>query len=308
MRSGLLQCAPMRIFRILLPLLLLSTTPLFAWGEKGHLAVNEAATLDVPSEMPVFFHKAYPQLVYLGYDPDRWRGAGESLEAVNPPEHFLDYEYVADLQLPNDRYKYIEAMVKARVQQRFHVDLSDPGFLPWRAAEMADLLTQQWKLWFASKPDTMERKQIEQNIIHAAGVLGHYIADSANPHHTTVNYNGWVTVPNVNGYPTDCETHFRFESQFVNHAIDVHDVFPKVRPEPVLVKDFFAAALALVRESNSLIDRLYQIDRAGGFVPREGTPEAHAFASDRLATAASTLRDFWWSAYVNGQVKGKSRR
>lgn len=297
----------MRTLKILFLVFLCFSFPLFAWGEKGHLIVNEAATLDVPFAMPAFFHEAYPQLVYLGYDPDRWRGAGPSLEAVNPPEHFLDYEYVENLQLPNDRYKYIELMVKERVPQRYGVDLSDPGFLPWRAAEMADLLTQQWRLWFASKPDTVERRQIEENIIHDAGILGHYIADSANPHHTTINYNGWVTLPNVNHYATDCDTHFRFESQFVDHAIVVGDVFPKVRPQATRVTDYFAAAISLVHESNSLIERLYQIDRDGGFTPHAGTPEAREFTTDRLAAAASMLRDFWWSAYVNAQ-SGQKRK
>ena len=31
---------------------------------------------------------------------DRWRGGGPSLDAANAPDHFLDYEYVADLTLP----------------------------------------------------------------------------------------------------------------------------------------------------------------------------------------------------------------
>lgn len=297
----------MRNLRLFLVISILSASPLLAWGEKGHLIVNEAATLDVPSEMPSFFHQAYPQLVYLGYDPDRWRGAGPSLEAVNPPEHFLDYEYVAGLELPNDRYKYIELLVKNRIPERYLVDLSAPGFLPWRAAEMTDLLTQQWKLWFASKPGSVERRQIEQNIIHYAGVLGHYIADSANPHHTTMNYNGWLTVPNSSNYATDCDTHFRFESQFVNHAIDVYDVFPKVRPQAVVVTDYFAAAISMVHDSNSLVERLYQIDRDGGFTPHEGTPEAREFTTDRLAAGASMLRDFWWSAYVNGRAGAKGK-
>src|SRR2546423_11500320 len=87
---------------------LLVALPLLAWGEKGHYLVNQAATLTLPNDMPAFFYKASSQLVWDAYDPDRWRGAGESLEAVNPPDHFLDYEYVADLNLPPDRYKYLD--------------------------------------------------------------------------------------------------------------------------------------------------------------------------------------------------------
>jgi hypothetical protein len=39
----------------------------FAWGEKGHYLVNEAATWQLPTDMPIFFHKAYPELIFLAY-------------------------------------------------------------------------------------------------------------------------------------------------------------------------------------------------------------------------------------------------
>jgi hypothetical protein len=63
--------------------------PLLAWGEKGHYLSNEAATFGMPNDMPTFFYRSYPELIFLAFDPDRWRGAGESLDAANPPDHFL---------------------------------------------------------------------------------------------------------------------------------------------------------------------------------------------------------------------------
>ena len=83
-----IQSAPVK--RTVLLILLFVSAPLFGWGEKGHYIVNEAATFGMPNDMPSFFYKAYPELIYLAYDPDRWRGAGESLDAANPPDHFLD--------------------------------------------------------------------------------------------------------------------------------------------------------------------------------------------------------------------------
>src|SRR5205823_8418860 len=87
---------------LLVSIVLLITSSAFAWGEKGHYLSNEAATFGLPTDMPIFFYKAYPELIFLAYDPDRWRGAGDSLDAANPPDHFLDYEYVAHLDLPPD--------------------------------------------------------------------------------------------------------------------------------------------------------------------------------------------------------------
>src|SRR5438445_1545473 len=137
-----IQCAPVksRIFVILL----FVGAPLFGWGEKGHYIVNEAATFGLPTDMPLFFYKAYPELIFLAYDPDRWRGAGQSLDAVNPPDHFLDYEYVADLgDLPADRYKFLALLVSSRALQRHGISNTATGFLPWKIAEMSELLTNE---------------------------------------------------------------------------------------------------------------------------------------------------------------------
>src|SRR5688572_17575398 len=92
-------------------LLVVSASPAFAWGEKGHFIVNEVATHGLPTDMSHFFLEAFPGLIWLSYDPDRWRNGGESLDAVNAPNHFLDYEYVAGLELPENRYKFIDLLV-----------------------------------------------------------------------------------------------------------------------------------------------------------------------------------------------------
>jgi len=97
--------------RIVLTLaLLIAATNAFAWGEAGHLMSNEAATLSLPADMPWFFYRAFPQLIWLGYQPDRLRSAGPSLDATNLPDHFLNYEMVDGLNLPPDRYKYVELL------------------------------------------------------------------------------------------------------------------------------------------------------------------------------------------------------
>ena len=97
----------------------------YAWGEKGHYLCNEAATFGLPADMPQFFHRAYPELIFLAYDPDRWRGAGPSLDAANPPDHFLDAEFVAALTLPPDRYKYIALLYSSGTLRRHGIANSE---------------------------------------------------------------------------------------------------------------------------------------------------------------------------------------
>ncbi len=270
----------------------------FAWGEKGHSLSNEAATFGLSNDMPIFFYKSYPELIYLAYDPDRWRGGGESLDGVNPPDHFLDYEYISNLELPPDRYKFMTLLGTSRTLRRYGISNTATGFLPWHIAELAELLTAEFRLWRAASPGSRERDFIERDVIHVAGILGHFVADAANPHHATFNYNGWI-LPNPKHYATDCDTHGRFETVFVSHAITLDDVTPRLTT-PKLRTEYFATALEFIRGSNALVERLYRIDRDGGFdVFRPVSAEARAFTADRLAAGASLLRDIWWSAWRN---------
>jgi hypothetical protein len=275
-----------------------------AWGEKGHSMSNEAATWGMPAEMPVFFHRAYPQLIYLAYDPDRWRSGPPSLEAANFPDHFIDYEYVATLELPPSRYDFIALLLSSGTLKHYGIRLDTPGFLPWRIAELAETLTVEWRLWLQSR-NPADRRQIEENIIFLSGILGHFAADASNPHHTSINFNGWGDA-NPNGYATDCDAHARFESEFVDHAIEVANVEPRLAA-PRLRDNYFAAGLELIRESNSLVEPLYRIDRDGGFSSRRGTAEGREFAVSRLAAGASLIRDLWWSTYHNARLRSERR-
>src|SRR5712691_452759 len=162
---------------VALALLALSANA-FAWGEAGHLMSSEAATLALPTDMPHFFYRAFPQLVWLGYQPDRLRGAGPSLDAVNPPDHFLDYEFVAGLDLPLDRYKFLALMESSGRRAQKGITNSEAGFLPWRIAEMAEQLTSEFRTWRFTSPGSSERRSIEIDIIHTAGTIGHFVADA----------------------------------------------------------------------------------------------------------------------------------
>ena len=286
-------------------MLLLSAMPLAAWGEKGHYIVNEAATMSLPTDMPEFFYQAFPQLVWNAYEPDRWKGAGESIDAANSPDHFLDYEFVEELKLPPDRYRFIAQLSSSQTLRRHGIFNSTSGFLPWRIAELSERLTHEFRQWRAAAPGSSERRFLEAGIIRDAGVLGHFAGDASNPHHATINYNGWV-LPNPNGYATDCSTHDRFERFFVSHAVATSDAVAHVTKNATLRTDYFGAGLAMVRESNALVERLYAIDRDGGFdLFKPVSPAALDFAAARLAAGAGLLRDLWWSSWKNSAMPPK---
>lgn len=278
--------------------------PALAWGQKGHYLANEAATYAVPYELPRFFHEAYPGLVYLGYDPDRLHGAGESADDMFSNDHFLDWEYVAPLELPAKRYAYLALLESSGTLRANLIDNRTTGFVPWRVAETAEHLERQWQLWSRTS-DPIDRRQIEQNIVYLAGVLGHFVADSANPHHATIHYNGWVGSENPERFRTDCEAHRRFESDFVTRSVSIGDVVPLMAPA-TRRDDYFAAATGFIRESHGLVPELYTLDRDGAF-DDAGSDAGRRFAASRIAAGASWLRDIWWSAYRNG-IDGRPKK
>lgn len=270
-------------------------TPAF-WGRHGHGVVGAAAVRALPAEMPAFFRDAGQQLAYLNYEPDRWRDNTEfrldrALGSAYSPEHYIDFEGVPTTVFEaHNRYAFIE--------QLRETDLEDPniGFLPWRTLELAQLLRSNFRRWReATDPDT--RRWIEERIINDAGILGHYVADGSNPHHTSIHHNGWVG-DNPSGYPTDRDTHSRFESAYVEAQIGLEDVLPYVTEELRVVRDFRHGILEYLRESHEHLIPLYELDKKQRFGPDVTSAEHRAFASARLGTAASMLRDLWWSAWV----------
>lgn len=285
-------------------LLSLLTLPALAWGQKGHYLANEGATHAVPYELPRFFHDSYPGLVYMGYEADRWHGAGESADEAFSNDHFLDWEYAAALELPRSRYDFLALLETSGTLRANAIDNRTTGFVPWRVAETCELLERQWQIWKRSS-EPIERRQIERNIVYLAGLLGHYVADSANPHHATIHYNGWVGVENPEGFRTDCGAHARFESDFVTRVMTIGDVVPLMRP-PTRRDDYFASALEFIRESHALVPALYRLDRDGAF-DGWGNEEGKRFAAERIATGSSWLRDLWWTTYLNG-TQGRPKK
>lgn len=262
------------------------------WGLAGHMLSAEAAAARLPDSMPAFFRNSAAQLAYLNPEPDRWRAQGDTaLARANAPEHFLDLERVPPgaLAAP-DRYTFLDS-VRAAGQTAYAV-----GLLPYRIVELTQRLRLEFGLWRAA-PDSQTRAWVEERIVNDAGLLGHYVADGANPAHTTVNYNGWVGA-NPNGYATDRSFHRRFESDYVETHVALADIIPGVDTAARVIASPPAAVRAYIQSSYARVEPLYQVDRAARFDSLTTAPANRAFAVERLAVGATMLRDLWWTAWV----------
>ncbi len=270
------------------------------WGEHGHEISGLAAALKMPAAVPGFFRKATKRLSYLNPEPDRWRERAES--DLDPaiksfsPDHYLDLEFVPDgaLLTAPDRYAFIEALAKAGRRP------SEAGFLPYRILELFQTLRIEFRLWRATT-DSTKRKIIEQRILNDAGILGHYVTDGANPHHTTMHHNGWVG-DNPKGYSTDKTIHFRFESEFVRTHVQVNDLLPLIGTARVLAKPR-EEVIAYLQTSKSFVENLYELEKKEAFGEPTKSAEHKKFVQERLAAGAQMLRDLWWTAWVTSDVK-----
>lgn len=266
------------------------------WGEHGHRLIARAAVGALPPDMPAFFREAEPQLAWLNPEPDRWRSrdTSDATRAMNDafaPEHYVDLELLPPGALEaHSRYVYMDTLWRAGV------DPSKAGLLPFEILELTERLRMEFLLWRRA-PNDQVRAWIEARIINDAGILGHYVADGSNPHHTTIHHNGWVG-DNPHGYATDRRFHGRFEGGFVQARLTLGHVTPLVARAPRPIGELRPAVLDYLQRSHALVERLYQIDKRAAFDSAQRAPENVQFAAERLAAGAGMLRDLWYWAWT----------
>jgi hypothetical protein len=275
----------------------------FGWGSDGHRMINRLAAEHLPPDMPAFLRSAaaIEEIEYLGPEPDRWRSPGEpELNNEQSPEHFLDLEW-ADIvgKLPRRRYDFIADLYAAGLTHPALAAELRPekvGLQPYVTTEVYQRLKAAMREYRSLSAQGKDTKPVEQAIIFYAGWLGHYVGDGSQPLHVTVNYDGWVAKENPNGYTTLHGIHSKFESAFVTANVKAADVAP-LMSAPHALGDVFDDYVAYLRHSATLIERTYQLEKAGGF-EGAGNAESKQFTLERLAAGASELRDLYDTAWI----------
>jgi len=256
--------------------------------------INRLAAAMLPDSVPGFLRSeaAVSEIEYLGPEPDRWRSRAEpELSAAQAPEHFIDLEPADALgPLPRNRLDF-EAKVFAAGERPEKI-----GLQPWEATEVWERLKSALREYRTLAATGKSTREVEAAAIFYAGWLGHYVGDASQPLHTTIQYNGW-TGPNPNGYTTGHEIHWQFEGPFV--AVNEHesDVRPKMTEPKVIEGDIFDNYVKYIRHTNTFVEKVYQLEKAGGFAGA-GSAESRAFTAERLAAGASMLRDMILTAWV----------
>jgi hypothetical protein len=155
-------------------LLVLNTlaTEVKAWGFFAHQRINRLAVFCLPPGMLPFFKHHIVYLTENAVNPDRRRNAvkGEA------PRHFIDIDVYGDSALWKMPRRWNDAVAKYSEDT-----LMEYGIVPWEVNRMKYVLQRAF-----------ENKNVNA-ILRNAADIGHYIADSNVPLHTTQNYNGQMT-------------------------------------------------------------------------------------------------------------------
>ena len=252
------------------------------WGADGHRMAARAAVDGLPRQVPGFFLRAGERLAWLGPEPDRWKlREYREMDQAWRYDHYVDLENIPPdsraLEAPH-RYAFVRTLIRDGVDR----PETDVGFLPFAIVELQQRLTSLWTRWHDAE-DPREREFLEARILDDAGILGHYVTDASQPHHTTVHFDGWnagrgASAPNPEGFTTRRGLHGRFETAFVSAHVRAGSV---------------AAGVP---------DRARSLGDAEAVRSRAPAPEARAFAEARLAAGAAMLRDLWWTAFVEGRA------
>lgn len=284
----------------LIALVLLSPQRSSAWGNEGHTYVNRVAAQKIPASMPLFLRQAAVEIAYLGPEPDRWRSSTEfALKNAQEPDHFIDLERVAWLDsFPPGRYEFYRRLYEKRASTTDHPDDYLPervGLQPYITLEVYGRLKAAFREYRQLRAEHKPTLAVQSAIVFYAGWLGHYVADGSQPLHTTIQYNGWVG-PNPNGYTTEHHIHAQFESTYVAANIKEKDFAGQIKP-PEKLNDPFADYIAYLRNSNTLVEEVYKLEKDGGFNGK-GTPAAFDFTTHRLAAGSQMLLNLWYTAWL----------
>jgi hypothetical protein len=285
-----------------------------AWGNTGHRLIGVAAVRGLPDEMPAFLRTpgASAEVGELAREPDRWKGGGQPHDRERDTAHFIDMDDSAHVinaggpsidALPDLKSEYDAALVAAGL------DVNDAGYLPYAIWDGYQQLVRDFAYWrvlnaqAGRETDPGKRawyqedmRRRESLILRDMGVLGHYVGDGSQPHHTTIHYNGWSRdAPNPEGFTTSRRTHGDFENAFAARVARLDAIEAAMTAPRLDGFEMRPRVAGYLKTTLAEVTPFYVLEKAGGF--RDTDARGGAFVIARLAAGASELRDLYILAW-----------
>ncbi len=253
-------------------IILFTLSNVYAWGWGSHRVINEAAVDHLPPEMSFFQdHREY--LRVHSVDPDY------SSDPNPGYYHYIDIDYFDEFfagTLPHDLQELYTLYGQSIV--------NDQGLVPW-------VIT-----WWMEDMTELMAEGNWNDIWQIAAELGHYVADSHQALHLTVNYNGWDT---GNG-----GIHSRYETQMMNDHLDditFADSISRYWETPI------DSIFSYIEDIYPLVDLVMAADdRASAQDPSYGNTYLSMMWDDlgdtttwSLERAVLDLASIWYTAWIN---------
>lgn len=222
--------------------------PARAWFTVGHAKVARAAVRALPPEVPRFFRDGAFEVGEAAVDPDLFKDRNlVALRAAEDPQHYLDWELIAGMPLPADRWAFIAQLGERRVAP------NNVGILPYSLLESVQRLT----MTFAEYRRYPDDVAIQQKTLVYAGWLAHYAGDLEQPLHTTIHHDGRALPDNsspktgIHQLVDGLFERVPFDEALVTRNLPIH-AYP----------DAWAAIQAELARSHALVDHVYSLEPA----------------------------------------------
>lgn len=262
-----------------------------AWGFWAHQRINRVAVFLLPAEMIPFYKQHIDFITEHAVDPDKRRYA----IADEAPRHYIDLDHYCTLPCTEMPHRWKEAVAKYSEDT-----LKSYGIVPWHIQLMMYRLTDAFKLKDKNK------------ILRLSTELGHYVADSNVPLHTTENYNGQFT--------NQVGIHGFWESRIPELFAEDYDYFigkaefvekPVERIWKTIDESHRAldTVLGFEKQLNSSFptDRMYAFEVRGATTLKSYSEEySKAYSSlmgglveRRMRSSIKMVADLWYTCWLN---------
>lgn len=261
----------MKKMTLILLITLLTLPQLYGrWGWSSHRFINDAAVDHLPESMS-FFQDHRDYLSEHAIDPDTDNFPGNY--------HYIDIDYYPEFftgTLPHLWQDMVDLYGQNTMESN--------GLVPW---------VIEW--WMADLTTLMENGSWN-DVWQIAAELGHYVADSHQALHLTLNYNGQMT----NNYGI----HSRFETQMINPHLDeisLPDSTGSYWDSPM------DSIFDYIEDIYSLVDLVMAADQRAYLVDPNHNNTYYSMLWDDLGDttiwslnrATVDLASIWYTAWVN---------
>lgn len=195
--------------KIALAILLISSIA-HCWGGRGHDTICRTASFLVQEKGLKEYLRNKPQMMgHLCNIPDfYWKSLGGDAAKYGSPAHFIDLEITGATvkDIPLDYKKIVNEFTGK--ENKFKKDGSTIKFIPtefgsvWWRAEQFSRRIENLKASFETAKAPTNRKEEQDSelpynklvyqMIIDMGLMGHFVADTSQPFHTTADYDGWA--------------------------------------------------------------------------------------------------------------------